>query len=503
MTPLDATGVSRRQLLAVFGVALATYALSLTNGFVWDDVLLLVSPSSLQQLANFPEFFRGGVTAGTSFGQTVPYYRPLFSLCLALQYALWGANPLGYHLVNLLLHGLAALLVTLLAADLVKDRRGAVVAGLLFAVHPVHAEAVAYVAAVNELLCTIFALAALRSYIRSRDDRPWTAGLPAAAFFFAALLSKEMAITVPLLALAWDLICRGNSPGRALRRSLPLFGVCGIYLLLRATVLPAAALESPPVGVRLATSVTLVGEYLRLLVFPWPLRVLYDLPIRWSFGEPAVIAWGAVLAGAVALLVAYRRRFPLAVFAATWTLVSLLPASGLPGFIQPALIAERYLYLPSVGVALLAGVAVARFYPAGEARGRLVFAPAAIAALLLGGGLLAAWHGRAWHDEERFYKRMTTDAPLHPLGYYSLGNLYGRERRFGEMTALYQRSLDLNLRQQELAVRGYLARGDRALAEQEYRIWKTAAEWRQTLTGLGGPGPGPGGASNEPAGETK
>lgn len=487
MTGGSYTGVSWRQLLTVFSVAFAAHALSLANGFVWDDILLLATPSSLQQLENFPLFFKGGVTAGTSFGQTVPYYRPMFTLSLALEYALWGADPLGYHLTNLLLHGMAALLVTLLAMDLSGSRTGALAAGLVFAVHPVHAEAVAYVAARNELLCTVFALAALVLYCRYRKSGAWHHVVFALLFFFAALLSKEMAITLPFLIFLSELLIFRSVFGRSLCRTLPFAGVCILYLLLRYSVLSTSSLVSPPLDVRIATSFTLMGDYLRLLIFPWPLKVLHDQSIRWSFSEPAVISWAVLLTALIGLFSCSWRRHPLFALGGLWTVVSLLPASGLPGFIQPALIAERYLYLPSAGFSLLVGAAAAHIASLDIycQRDRLFKAAGGI--LLLCFGLLAGYHGLAWHDEERLYKRMIADAPQHPLGYYSLGNLYGREQRFGEMASLYQVSLALNMRQQEQLVRAYRARGESDRAEQAYLVWKTAAEWRNTLSGIARP----------------
>lgn len=462
------SGITRMQLLAVLLTALVVYLPTLGNGFVWDDITHIVDPGPLQSLENISFFFSSGMTSGSSFGQAVPYYRPLSTLSLALDYALWGGQPLGFHLTNLLLHGAATLLVTLLAAELLGSRSGALASGFLFAVHPVHAEAVAYVATRNELLCTLLALGALVVHCRWRQRASRFVPVLVQLLFFASLLAKEMSITLPLLVLLAELLCFRTPLPRALGRALPFVLTAVLFLVLRTRVLEIVSWESPPLGVRLATSITLVGDYLRLLLVPWPLRVLHDVPVRWHFGEPAVLLWGVLLAGGIGLLLVFRRSWPLLVFGVAWLLLSLLPVSGLPAFIQPALMAERYLYLPSVGFCLACGGVVAllgrqSWFPQ---RQRLLALGGG--ALLAGYGLLAAWHGRHWHDEEQFYRRMIADAPAHPLGYHELGNWYGKRQRYAEMAAVYRVSLELTLQQQEHLGRAYLARGDFGRAEREY-----------------------------------
>jgi len=468
MDSMGTNALSRQSLAALFFTAVAVYCVTFANGFVWDDITHIVDPGPLQSLENVRFFFRTAETSGASFGQAVPYYRPLSTLSLALDYALWGANPFGFHLTNILLHGIVSLLVALLAFELLHDRIGALAAGLLFAVHPVHAEAVAYVATRNEPLCTLFALGAFFIYCRYRQQRPWYLWLPMLLLFFASLLSKEMTITLPALIFLGEVLCFRTGLLRALGRSLPFVLTAVLFLALRSAALVIGSWESPPFGVRLATAVTLLGDYLRLLVAPWPLRVLHDVPVRWSFSDPAVLVWGGLLAGLLVLLVCCRRNYPLFSFSGAWILLTLLPVSGLPALIQPALIAERYLYFPSVGFAFFAGLVVVHlrqqlWY---DERQRLL--RAAGGTLLLGCGLLAGWHGYHWHSEEQFYQRMVSDAPAHPLGYHELGNWYGKRQRYGEMASLYQVSLELTMQQQDQAGRAYLARGEYGRAEREY-----------------------------------
>jgi hypothetical protein len=240
---------------AVFGLAVLAYANSLANGFVLDDVRLIPANPLVRSLGNLPELFaadywepgfRGGL------------YRPLVMTSYALNHALGGLEPWGYHAVNVLLHAAVSLLVFGLLRTLV-DRYTAAIAGLLFAAHAVHAEAVANIAGRAELLAAAGFVLALRCHVaRERAaDRPGLLYAVGLGSFALALLSKESAITLPAVLLLWD-VCfadvRASGLGARLRhllshRLLPVYAgyaaVALVYLAARSLALSDGVLLPP------------------------------------------------------------------------------------------------------------------------------------------------------------------------------------------------------------------------------------------------------------------
>ena len=360
-------------------LAAAVYANSLGNGFARDDV----------RIVEERELVRQGEAAGAFRTSWWPrfeipgagLYRPVPLAGLALQWRLFGGDPAGFHAVSLLLHAAVSLGVfLLLGVYLPVAAAGA--AAALFAVHPVHVEAVANVVGQAELLAALLALACAGAYLRSGRLRPGAARagvwVAVAGLFGLALLSKENAVSLPGLLLllgAADAAVDGKGEGAGtwrrigerLRGELPLFAllaaVFGGYLVLRLRVLGTIRGEVVAPSLlgltdleRVYTSLALWPEYARLLLFPVDLAADYApgvvLPARSpDFG---VLLGVAILAVLAVLVVRGAGRRPVTALGAGWIIASLLPVSNL-FFPTGLLLGERILYLPSVGLALVVG----------------------------------------------------------------------------------------------------------------------------------------------------
>lgn len=465
-------------LIIVFLAAVVVFSNTLAMDFVFDDIPLIKGPSPLKSLANIPGMFTTGVSSGTNFGGAPPYYRPIFNVSLAIDYFFWRENPFGYHLTNVLLHGLVSMLVYLLACSILKSRLSGVFAGLIFAIHPTHSEAVAYVAARNELLCALFMTSALLAYLWYRRDGRTLFLVLSLSLFFLSLLSKEMSVTLPVLLFLYEMGVRKSPLKKRFAATIPFFAVISLYLLIRVAVLTNTTWDSPPLPVRVNTAIVIVVTYLRLLFVPVNLKVFYDIPIRWEFLQTAVIVSLAFLV-LFAGLTLYSRRIRGPLFLSLgWMLISFLPASGLPMFIAPALMAERYLYIPSIGFALCTGVLFGMLLDqpaAGEdARGRipgihrLGMLSGCVLLILL--AALAYSNNFNWRDQPTLYGRMIADAPGHPLGYYNLGNYYGNSKQYSKMAGMYQKSLALVTERQYEMAANYIRRGNLDRAEHALRL---------------------------------
>lgn len=404
-------GGRRLVAAAVALLAAGLYAGAADNGFALDDAAIVLEDPRIRSLAGLPALFTGDYWEPTV---RAGLYRPVVKLSFALDFAVFGESPRGYHVVNVALHAAASLLVLLLARRVAGgDEVVAIGAAALFAAHAVHTEAVANVVGRGELLCAAFFLAAVLAYAvaQGREGAGARRLLALAAGAHAlALLSKENAVTLPGVLVAYDLCLGPGGPARlagrarallrpeALRRYAPFLAVTAVYLGVRALVLhdvqetdvldnPLVALDPP---LRAANALALSWRYLGLLLLPLHLSYDYSygsLPVFTSAGDAgAVAALAALLSLAGALAWSWRNTralcFALAFAAVTFSVVSNLAlAIG-------TILGERLLYLPSVGFCLAVALALrgacARWLPRRAA-------PVGFAALLVAAVAVNGW----------------------------------------------------------------------------------------------------------------
>lgn len=342
---------SRRWLLWPALLALVVFANAVPSGFVYDDTIIL---GWLDTRRWDPEGF---------LGQT----RGLTYAVHALDRALWGSWAPGYHLTNVLLHAGASVLAGYAAFLLAGSRRVGLACGLLFAVHPVHVEAVANVANRKDVLAMLCVLAGLCCWLRVR--RPWLRYGGTFGFYVLGLYAKEVAAAMlpVMLVVAEGLFGREEaSAWRRVRRAglavAPLALVAVAVALVFADDL-AAYFEPASIarrtdgrigdyGASLAASAGNLVDVFRLLV--WPVRLAVDYPIvAWAPASPRALLGIGLLAGWLAAAVVAWRRAPLVSFGLLWAVVAYLPCSSVVP-LHHILVAERYLYVPSFGVCLVA-----------------------------------------------------------------------------------------------------------------------------------------------------
>lgn len=352
--------------LVVLLAAVGVYANTLANGWVLDDFPQILQNPWIKGVEHTGEIFSNNAWAFDARDSS--YYRPLIQVIYMITYYVFGLRPWGFHLVNVVLHGGVCFLVFLVIRRLLGQPSSvpASVGALLFAVHPIHTEVVAPVMGMHDLSFSLFYLLAFWLYSRQGRGTLWSrAG--AVVSFFAALLCKEPAITLPALLVAYDLVVRRERLRGlpAIRRYAPYVAVLGIYFLMRYHALGGvvqnryAEAEMSAYGYVLNVFPLLV-RYLQKLVAPLNLSLVYTYhPVRSLLDVKAAssVAVTAALFGS-AWWAARRSRITL--FAGILIVLPLLPALYLPGLNQKMAIAfaERYLYLPSVGFAVLVSLLV-------------------------------------------------------------------------------------------------------------------------------------------------
>jgi len=395
----------RHLYLAVAACAVAVYLGALLNGYALDDVPIIATNPLVHRWSALWRAF-GEPYWPPAAGAAM--YRPLAIASYALDWQVGGAALL--HAVNLLWHVGVSLSVAALTRRWSGSLGAALLAGLLFAVHPVHVEAVANVIGRAELMAALFVILAVLAALEHDRLRwslmAWTLGL----------LSKETAIVAPALIVAGWIIGVGQRPSR--RRMLAYgagwLALGSAYLAVRWSILHSFThqvlvapvfVEASPLSVRL-TAISAFTDFARLLVFPLKLRVDYSpgertlvtTPLDLSFvlGSLCLLAW-------VALTVwTWRRGRRVEAFGLCWIAIALMPVANLL-FPAGVLVAERTLYLPSVGLAL----ALAAWLK--DLPGRSLGVVAVVVALL--GGIRTALRVPVWSSQRAVAWSVLKDSP--------------------------------------------------------------------------------------------
>ncbi len=368
-------------------LGLLCFANSVRNEFTYDDNSIVRANPRIRSLTDFREIWLTDWWRERAEDEPLAdpardrLYRPLTLFSFALNYALHEARPLGYHVANVLLHAAVCLLVWSFTRRLFEDEAIAGVAAVLFAVHPVHSEAVAGIVGRGEILAAGFMLLGLLTLLPRGRPAGVKRTLLAGPLFFAALLSKETAVCFPAVALVvlyWVNRERRLPLRWWLARAALLLAPLVAYLPLRYVALEErfirdklisllfVPLHDAGLAARLHGPVTILGHYARILLLPSRLSCDYGVAVFDPRRGPELLTLVGVLtsAGLLAALIGYGRR------SATWRRLAMLAAMFLASYalISNTLLligvslAERLMYWPSVPALLAVAVAVVWFW---------------------------------------------------------------------------------------------------------------------------------------------
>jgi len=429
-----------RIFLALAGILLAAisvYANSIGGKFIWDDEYLIVRNVLTKDPARFGELFTTDPGAGA--GKVYGYYRPLFILSYALDHALWGLNPIGYHVLNLALHLGVAVLLFLLIHLLFGDWFLAWLATLFYVAHPVHVEAVSYISGRVDPLVTFWMLLALLCYIKRSRGNPNKPLFILMLFSFAcALFSKENSLILPGLIVVYHAAFCVK-----LRRGdfLSLLAVLVLYFIFRTSVFESIGVGSrllPGLLDRIPGFFAAILNYFRLLVAPGNLHMEYGLP-RFAWYDPQVLGGMVLTVLLTGLAFWQRKKRPVVFFSIAWFYVALLPASNLYplGFFMT----ERYLYLPSIGFFIL----LAWVIQAGLRDSRIrLWVILGSASLFLFYAASTIAQNRQWQDAFSFYSSNLKFAPDSVRMNNEMGRLYDSLGQKEKALEYYQKVVALD-----------------------------------------------------------
>ncbi len=415
-----ADGIHWRQLVApalLFCLAVVVYLPAVDGAFLWDDATSILNNPLLRRPGGL-----WGIWSGVGNIPMESHYWPMTYTVLWLQFQLWGTAPLGYHAVNLVLNGAIAVQIWRLMRRL--GLAGAWLGAALFAVHPVHAEAVAWIISIKDLLATLFSLVAAECFLIHLDRGGWKWLTAAGAGAGAAILSKTTPATLPLVlaVLAW------YRDGRIGRRAWTALAVLAtlVWGIAAADMAVSKALSNPlvdvpPLARRLAQSGWAFWFYAGKLALPAGLSTIYP---QWGVNPRHALHWlplGAAAAVTIGLFLARRRIGRGA--AACWLAygVMLGPVLGIVfiDFLLTTPAADRYQFAASIGPLVGAGALAGGWI---QRRGwKWMYAPAALVLLTLGG---LTWRQAGYYrGMEPLFRHALEIAPESPDVHSNLGHV--------------------------------------------------------------------------------
>jgi tetratricopeptide (TPR) repeat protein len=485
-------------LPAALGVVV--YLNTLSNGFVFDDMMTIVHNEYIKDLGkNFPAFFNLDYF---KIAQVEVSYRPIATLSYFLIYALFGLNPLAFHLASLLLHISNVIGVYVLMDMIQHNKKTSLIAALVFACHPVLTEAVNCISYNEDLLATFFYLLALVLYIKAATIKnPFDLLLYffSLASFLAALLSKEMAITLPAIILLYDLTGRETEKKDGfIKQAVATFNrqkfyylafalVAIFYLVLRFKILvnPQGAFAISRAGLfeRILFLPDHLFDYIKLVLLPFDLNAEYSFAYPDRFFELSNL-FSFIVVTAITVGSFFIYRYSKGIFLGIWWfMITLLPVSNLVEIHNP--IAERYLYLPLIGFCMVISILINAIPERSDGArlkniARLKYF--ILIGLLIFYSVVTVDRNPVWKDNFSVWANTVEKSPDNPIVHGGLGLAYQKRGLLDEAIREFKRAIELAPNMAKNHYNLGLAYEEKGLFKKAVDAYKKAVELNPAYT---------------------
>jgi len=447
-------------------IIIVTYAVfqnSLSNDFVFDDESVIIGNASIQNLSSIPKFF----TADEGFHKVIGrYYRPIVSSTYALDYYIWGLDPYGFHLTNVIIHIISCLLLFKIFRVLFwryKYRNLiSLLSTLIFAVHPIHTEAVSWVSGRTDSLVTLFFFGSFLFYLEFTKEQEYHKEdnslhritkknylyLAISLIFYAAgLLTKEMIVTMPVIIILYDFVYRKKDLKyfkANLINYILFIGVTLIYFVVRYELLkdiPERENYLYFIGknydIVIGTMLKTVPVYFRLLFAPFPLLYHYNgvIPDAKSIIDWSVILSVVFIAFLVFLSVYFYRKDSIISFCILFFFVSLLPVMNIVPTMN--LMAERFLYFTSFAFALL----ICHLAMVGSSKRDFTMLTLGMVVIISSLSYLTYKRNSEWKDNNTLY--MSASGVEGSVILVNEGNIFANSKKYDEAEVFYKKAIEL------------------------------------------------------------
>lgn len=442
-------------LFVILAVIAAIYYNSVNNGFVADDISFVKDNISIRSLKNIPEFFLSpkSLAANDSEWGTI-IYRPLRTASYAFDYALFGLNPAGYHAVNLILHTAATVSLYFVILNLFNMPGAAFLGALLFAVHPVHIEAVSWISSRADLIGLVLVNLVFLSYFRYKLARE-KAYLALALFLsFLSFLGKETMVVLPGLIILYDYASRNKRPIvdtiKTNIASWALFSTVTLaYMVIRFDITGRMSTNQGWWGGTVYSNFLMMAEatatYIRLLIIPYDFKFHYIIEPVYSVTDPGVAASLLVILVTLAAIAYSHFKNRTVFFALGWFYLSLVPIANIVP-ISFSMMAERYIYMPSEGPIIAAGYGLYLLYSKLSEKGLFYerLAVGVIVALMLVFSVEVVLRNKDYRDEFAFYSSAVKASPGSAPSNRGLADQYYNRKEFDKAIAYYERAIAID-----------------------------------------------------------
>jgi len=429
----------------------AIYANVLSGEFVWDDRALFEEHFDVWKFENIRQL----LTSQDNLFEDryTGYYRPFPNLTFLLDRYLWGQNPFGYHLTNIVFHSLSTLCVYWLALILFQRRGLAFLGALCFAWHPVHCEDVAWINGRNNVLSSFFYLLSFALYLKfTKKEKQWLTYYGLSLFaFLLSMFSKEYALTFPFIVACYEYCLGQGHPNQRLLnigyRIAPYIAIICGYLVVRLIVLPAYGVKFmhwETFWTRVLTVPKTLAIYFRLLILPVNLTAHYETTLVSSILDLELwLPVGIVLCFGCLLYYTYHSSKASFLMLA-WLILTLIPVLNLiPLSDIGAFVSERYLYLPSAGFCIIAGQLLAQPWFAWRVRTQKLV----IGFSVLCGCLLLQWYAfgtlnrnLAWRSEVVLWRDAIAQDPKSYRPYFNLAVAYRNDGEYEDSLKMFEKA---------------------------------------------------------------
>ena len=420
-------------LLIILAVVIV-YANSLDSKFVWDDTSLIVENPYIKSWHNLDSVFTKNIYHGAN--KLINYYRPLQLLSYMAEYSIWGLNTFGYHLMNLMLHAMNAVLVYLLILAIFGSSGIGLLTALMFVTAPAISSVTYYVSARADLLVAMFMLLSALTFFEYHRKRRAQFYVASILSFVFALLSRENAIILPFLLIMIFFQNKERDRKTLLRSISPYFLILLVYIFLRVTVLnfsvapdelaPGNYITQTPLLYRLLTDFKVLITYLRLLLFPFNLHMnWYIRPVSFIL-EPGLVFCVGLIASLAIIIKKVSRDHPQILFGVAWFFVTLLPVLNI--YPLSTFLHDAWLYVPCIGFFFIFSTILLKIAPRRVGR-------AIIAIFLLYFTITTVVHGRVWRDNVSLFKntvKHNSDNPYIYSVHINLALAYFHDDRYEE-----------------------------------------------------------------------
>jgi len=437
-------------VLIVIAVMLS-YANSVNNEFVWDDSWLVKNNPHIKSFSNVSKIFKDHLGAASSSEQN-NFYRPLQEFSYMIDYFLWGLDPIGYHISSIFFHILLACAVYFLGIKLLNNKIASFIGAIFYAAHPVHTEAVTYIAGRADILGALFFCLSFIFFIKYREKHHNRDNILSIVFFLLSVLSKEASFVFPLVISIYILmdIKKQNKfeVKDIIAPILPYLIISAVYIFARTTVLdfsaglPVTEIQRSPFIMRCITSMKVFAMYFWVLFLPFNLHMERSVDIPKQFVPFDFIIAVIVIAVFVFLFrLSYKKRH-ISFFLLAWFFIGLIPVSNI--YPINATMAEHWLYLPAITLFLLFGLFVSRVYDKKYNIVIRIIASGVLFAALVFYSTQTVARNRDWKNEKTIYENTLSYSPHAYKVWNNLGTLYNRNEDFKKAIESFRKSIEIN-----------------------------------------------------------